>query len=121
LAPPSSTASNCPARTSCSENEFPALLTEFKHDLNAYLAATPGEHPADLAGLIEFNRRHAEVEMPSFQQEIFELAQATTGELTDPTYLAQRRAATTAARNAIDSALAANRLDRQPAAARRQA
>ena len=31
-------------------NEFPALLVEFKHDINAYLAATPGQHPADLAG-----------------------------------------------------------------------
>src|SRR6266545_2666088 len=27
-------------------NEFPALLTEFKHDINAYLAARPGPHPA---------------------------------------------------------------------------
>ncbi len=93
------------------DNEFPALLTEFKHDLNAYLAATPGDHPADLAGLIEFNRRHADVEMPHFQQEIFEQSQATTGDLTDPTYVAQRHSATTAARDAIDSALAANRLD----------
>jgi amidase len=92
-------------------NEFPALLTEFKHDINAYLAATPGDHPADLAGLIAFNREHAAAEMPFFQQEIFELAQATTGDLNDPTYAAQRNAATTAARNAIDSALAANRLD----------
>src|SRR3954469_15164324 len=31
--------------------ETPALLAEFKRDLNAYLAATPGDHPADLAGL----------------------------------------------------------------------
>ena len=92
-------------------NEFPALLTEFKHDINAYLAATPGDHPADLAGLIAFNREHAAAEMPFFQQEIFELAQATTGDLTDPTYRAQRDAATTAARNAVDSALALNRLD----------
>jgi amidase len=92
-------------------NEFPALLTEFKHDINAYLAATPGRHPRDLAGLIQFNRDHADVEMPFFQQEIFELAQATTGDLNDPTYVQQRTTATRAARNAIDTALAANRLD----------
>ena len=92
-------------------NEFPALLTEFKHDINAYLAARPGPHPADLAGLIEFNRRFADLEMPFFGQEIFEQAQATTGDLTDPTYLAQRTAATTAARRAIDDALAANHQD----------
>jgi amidase len=92
-------------------NEFPALLVEFKHDLNAYLAARPGPHPGNLAGLIEFNKRFADIEMPFFGQEIFELAQATSGDLTDPTYVAQRTAATTAARNAIDTALAANRLD----------
>jgi len=92
-------------------DEFPALLVEFKHDINAYLAATPGQHPADLAGLIDFDNAHASVEMPFFQQEIFELAQATNGDLTDPTYVQERATATGAARNAIDSALAANHLD----------
>jgi amidase len=92
-------------------NEFPALLVEFKHDINAYLAATPGQHPADLAGLIAFDIAHADIEMPFFLQEIFDLAQATNGDLTDPTYIQERTTATTAARNAIDSALAANQLD----------
>ncbi|HET8642203.1 MAG TPA: amidase family protein, partial [Pseudonocardiaceae bacterium] len=93
------------------ENEFPALLTEFKHDINAYLAATPGRHPRDLAGLIEFNLVDAEREMPYFGQEIFELAQATTGDLGDPGYRAAREAATSAARRGLDETLAANRLD----------
>jgi amidase len=92
-------------------NEFPALLIEFKHDINAYLAATPGSHPADLAGLIAFNQAHADIEMPFFQQEIFELAQATNGDLTDPTYVQERTTATTAARQSIDIALATNHLD----------
>ncbi len=92
-------------------NELPALLTEFKHDINAYLATLPGRHPADLAGLIAFNREHAAQEMPFFQQEIFELAEATTGDLNDPEYVTQRRTATTAARRAIDTAISANRLD----------
>ncbi len=92
-------------------NEFPALLVEFKHDINAYLAATPGQHPADLAGLINFDIQHADVEMPFFQQEIFDFAQATNGDLTDPTYIQERTTATTAARNAIDTALATNQLD----------
>src|SRR6266542_2515758 len=92
-------------------NEFPALLTEFKHDINAYLAARPGPHPADLAGLIAFNIANKDIEMPFFQQEIFELAQATTGDLNDPTYRQQRATATSAARNAIDTAVATNRLD----------
>ncbi|HEY8452960.1 MAG: amidase [Micromonosporaceae bacterium] len=91
--------------------QFPALLVEFKHDINAYLAATPGSHPADLAGLIQFNIDHADVEMPFFGQEIFELAEATSGDLTDPEYLQQRATATGQARAAIDNAVAAHDLD----------
>jgi amidase len=93
------------------ENEFPALLTEFKHDINAYLAATPGPHPADLAGLIEFNRVHAEVEMPFFGQELFEAAQATSGDLTDPDYRRTRAAATGAAQRGLDETLRTHDLD----------
>jgi amidase len=92
-------------------NEFPALLVEFKHDINAYLEATPGQHPADLQGLIDFDIQHADIEMPFFKQEIFDAAQATNGDLTDPTYIRERTTATTAARNAIDTALAVNHLD----------
>jgi amidase len=91
--------------------EFPALLTEFKHDINAYLAARPGPHPADLAGLIAFNNAHADLEMPYFGQEIFEMAEATNGDLTDPAYLQLRATATNGARAAIDNALRDNRLD----------
>jgi amidase len=93
------------------EAQFPALLTEFKHDLNAYLAATGGKHPGDLAGLIQFNQDNADLEMPFFAQEIFELAEATDGDLTDPEYLALRAAATNGARAMIDDAVAAHDLD----------
>jgi amidase len=93
------------------EAEFPALLVEFKHDINAYLAGTPGRHPADLAGLIEFNRAHADVELRYFGQDIFEAAEETSGDLTDPEYRKLRETATTAAQAAIDGAVAANRLD----------
>ena len=91
------------------ENEFPALLAEFKRDVNAYLAETPGRHPADLAGLIEFNEADP-VELDFFGQELFELAQAAPS-TDDPVYLEQREAATSAARAAIDETLAANHLD----------
>jgi amidase len=91
-------------------NEFNALLVEFKHDLNAYLAARPGPHPADLAGLIAFNTAHAAAEMPFFAQEIFEQAQATAGDLNDPAYKAARTAATSVARSVIDTTLRQNRL-----------
>ncbi|WP_344485874.1 amidase [Nonomuraea monospora] len=93
------------------EPEFTALLTEFKHDLNAYLAATPGRHPGDLAGLIAFNERHASTELRYFGQELFQQAQATTGDLNDPAYRAAREKATSLARQAIDSVVSANRLD----------
>jgi len=93
------------------EAQFPALLVEFKHDLNAYLDATPGRHPADLAGLIAFNEKHAELELPFFGQEIFELAEATDGDLTDPEYLALRATATGGARAAIDDTVATHNLD----------
>jgi amidase len=91
--------------------QFPALLVEFKHDINAYLAATPGDHPADLAGLIQFNIDNADVEMPFFGQEIFEFAEATDGDLTDPAYLAARATATNGARALIDDLVAAHDLD----------
>ncbi|MDT4986818.1 MAG: amidase [Micromonosporaceae bacterium] len=93
------------------EAETPALLTEFKHDINAYLAARPGPHPADLAGLIAFNAAHADIEMPFFGQELFELAQATSGDLTDPGYLQVRATATNGARAAIDNEMRTDRLD----------
>lgn len=93
------------------ENEFPALLNEFKHDINAYLAATGGKHPADLAGLIAFNNAHADTELRFFNQDIFEAAEQTSGDLTDPTYLQQRHAATEAAQRSIDETMATFHLD----------
>ena len=91
------------------DNEFPALLAEFKRDINAYLAETPGRHPADLAGLIEFNVADP-FELEFFGQEIFVLSQAAPS-TDDPTYLAQRAAATDAARRSIDETLATHDLD----------
>jgi amidase len=88
-----------------------ALLVEFKHGINGYLARTPGRHPRDLAALIDFNRRHADVEMPLFGQELFEIAQATSGDLSDPAYLADRRFASETARQLIDNTLATAQLD----------
>jgi amidase len=93
------------------EPEFAALRNEFKHDLNAYLAGLGGEHPADLAGLIEFNIRNAAEVMNHFGQELFEQSEATSGDLTDADYLEQRSAAGTIARDGLDSALLEHRLD----------
>lgn len=54
---------------------------------------------------------HADQELHFFGQEIFELAEDTSGDLTDPDYMEQRATATTSARAAIDDAIAANDLD----------
>lgn len=93
------------------KNSSPALLTEFHHDINAYLQQLPGQHPRSLAGLITFNQQHAQLEMPYFGQEIFELAQKATPSLHDPAYLRARRAATFAAQRSIDETLATFHLD----------
>ncbi|MEV6912981.1 amidase [Amycolatopsis sp. NPDC051071] len=91
-------------------NEFPAIRTEFKHDLNAYLASTGGKHPADLAGLIQYNLDHAAVEMPYWTHNLWDRSQATTG-IDDPAYRAMREAATSAARRGLDETLHGNSLD----------
>lgn len=90
--------------------EFAALLVEFKHGLDAYLAAS-GAVPASLAELIEWNREHADQAMPWFGQELFEQAQAGAG-IDDPAYLeARTRASRLAGETGLDAALIADRLD----------
>jgi amidase len=67
-------------RSALGSNEFTVLLHEFKDGLNEYLAATPAAVTSrTLADVIEFNRRNADREMPLFDQDIFEQAQATDG------------------------------------------
>jgi amidase len=61
-------------------NELNVLLTELKVDLNAYLATLPpAVRTRTLAGLIAFNRAHADEELALFGQELFERAEATAG------------------------------------------
>jgi amidase len=93
------------------EPEFAAMTHEFKHDINAYLAGLGGEHPADLAGLIEFNNLHAAEVLNHFGQELFEAAEATSGDLSEPGYVEARAAATRIARSGLDAALGVHRLD----------
>ena len=85
--------------------ETPALLAEFKRDLDAYLAATPGDHPADLAGLIAFNQQDP-VELAYFGQELLEQAQAATVPAEDPAIQATRDRIRQLARASIDEVLA---------------
>ena len=94
-----------------SEPEFTALRYEFKYGINAYLAYVAGfglggALPGTLAELIDFNKRNADLVLSRFGQETFEASEATSGDLTDPEYLAARREATRLARTAISAPLA---------------
>jgi len=92
------------------ENEV--LLYEFKADINAYLQGLGSEAPArSLSDLIEFNRRNASAEMPYFQQERFEAAQAK-GSLSEPSYLDALMTARRLSRDyGIDRVMQEHRLD----------
>ncbi len=91
---------------------FDVLLYEFKADINAYLKGVAPELPAhSLEELIEFNREHAEQEMPFFGQELFEMAQEKGG-LEEPAYqeaLAKMRRAYR--EEGIDKLITEHRLD----------
>lgn len=93
------------------EPEFAAMTHEFKHDINAYLASLDGDHPADLAGLIAFNNRNAAEVLNHFGQELFEAAEATSGDLGDADYVEARSAASRIARSGLDAALGDYNLD----------
>jgi amidase len=92
--------------------EYEVLLYEFKADLNAYLAGLgPSARVRSLADVIAFNRAHRDAEMPYFDQEIFEKAEAK-GPLTEKAY---REALETCRRLAraegIDAAMNEHKLD----------
>ncbi|HEX6133464.1 MAG TPA: amidase [Longimicrobiales bacterium] len=92
------------------EAEWTILLHEFRHDLNAYLASLgDATRVRTLADVIAFNRRDSERSMPHFGQEIFLLAEATTG-LEAREYLEAKETARFAAAG-IDSILRQHSLD----------
>ncbi|WP_432533753.1 amidase [Kineococcus arenarius] len=86
------------------QNEWPALVAEFKRDLNAYLAATPGA-PADLAEIIAFNEQDP-VELAYFGQETLVAAQEGPLPAEDASVRAARIVARSLAQASIDEALA---------------
>jgi len=92
-------------------DEFTALLFEFKVHIAGYLAGLTHTDMRTLSDLIAFNLAHCPSEMPYYGQELFEIADSTSGDLTDPDYLAARATALSAARSGIDNALAADDLD----------
>ncbi|MCC3767509.1 amidase [Streptomyces sp. UNOC14_S4] len=97
-----------PYQQRLAELEFPALLSEFHRDIDAYLATRGG--PRDLAALIEFNRTHPAERTCFAGQELFEQALAAPP-TTDPAYRAMRAELKSLSRRSIDETMAAHRLD----------
>ncbi|MDB6147063.1 MAG: Amidase [Spartobacteria bacterium] len=92
--------------------EFTVLLVEFKAQIAQYLSTLGKTSVRTLADLIAFNIAHCPQEMKYFGQEIFELAEATSGDLNDPDYLAARALCVQLARTeGIDAALQRDNLD----------
>ena len=91
--------------------ELTVLFSEFKVSMAAYLGGLRGTAMRTLADLIAFNDAHCEVELRWFGQELFDVAEATTG-LDDPAYRAARALCLDVTRaHGIDRILADGRLD----------
>jgi amidase len=96
--------------------EFTALRYEFKYGINAYLDylasfGFDGALPRNLAELVDFNKRNADLVLSRFGQETFEASEAISGDLADEEYLAARREATRLARAALAAPLAEHKLE----------
>jgi amidase len=102
------------------DGEFLVLLFDFRNDVKAYFATRTGVPVAGgtLQTAIDFNNAHADVEMPFFNQDIFELAQALAPGPDDPqpifggmTYNQALQIDHDAGVNGVDAAIAQFKLD----------
>lgn len=100
-----------PDTKAISEAELTVLFTEFKVDMTAYLAGLRHTSMRSLADLIAFNDDHCDEELRYFGQELFDVAEATSG-LDDPAYVEARALCLDRTRtNGIDRILADANLD----------
>ena len=93
------------------DDEFTALLYEFRAQIADYLATLTHTNMRTLADLIAFNLAHCQQELVYYGQEVFEQSEQAVGYPNDPTYVAARTHARNTARSGIDDALAADNLD----------
>ncbi|MCK3685495.1 amidase [Maribellus sp. YY47] len=92
-------------------HSYEVLLYEFKIDLNKYLAEHPTAPVKSLEEIIAFNSANADKEMPWFDQEIMEAAQAK-GDLTNEEYLeALANSKRFAGKEGIDKVMEEHQLD----------
>ena len=93
------------------DSELTVLLYEFKTYLEQYLRERSSTGPQSIKDLMTFNENHRAIEMPYFEQEIFEMADKK-GPLTDKVYLdAIERNRRLAATEGIDATLKKYKLD----------
>src|SRR5438874_92964 len=93
------------------DDEFTALLYEFKAQIAEYLATLTNTNMRTLADLIAFNETHCRQELVYYGQDVFESSEQTMGYPHNPIYVAARTHATDTARSGIDDALIADNLD----------
>lgn len=93
------------------DDEFTALLYEFKAQIAQYLATLTNTNMRTLADLINFNTVHCRQELVYYGQDVFEAAELTNGYPTNPLYVHARMRAQFLARRGIDNALASHNLD----------
>jgi amidase len=90
---------------------YQVLLYEFKSDLNKYLAEHPNAPVKTIQEIIEFNKNHADREMPWFDQEIFEQA-TEKGDLKSEEYIeALKNSKRFAGKEGIDAVMEKHNLD----------
>ena len=100
-----------PSTKTITEAELTVLFTEFKVGLAAYLAGLRRTTLRTLGDVIAFNDEHCDEELRFFGQELFHVADETTG-LDDPAYREARALCLRVTRSdGIDRILAGGRLD----------
>ncbi|MGK5638757.1 amidase family protein, partial [Streptomyces sp. URMC 126] len=97
-----------PYQSRLAELEYPALLSEFHRDIDAYLATRDG--PRDLAELAEFTRTHPAERTCFTGLELFERALEAPA-AGGPEHRAVRAELKDLARRSLDETLSAHRLD----------
>jgi amidase len=93
------------------DDEFTALLYEFKAQIAQYLSTLTNTNMRTLADLIAFNNVHCRQELVYYDQDVFELAEQTQGYPTNPMYVHARTRAQYLARSGIDRVIASHNLD----------
>src|SRR5436190_7602127 len=94
-----------------SDDEFTALLYEFKVQIAQYLATLSNTNMRTLADLIAFNVAHCQQELVYYDQDVFEAAEQTHGYPSNPIYVHARTHAQHLARSGIDHAIFSQNLD----------